>query len=112
MAVEFDTVGLRKGSACVICYEKEGDHVLLPCGHGGYCGGCAHSFLSLPPPARLCPICRAALTRAVKVPMNTEIGAVVDVDMAQGAAQMSSSAVPSAGPGDGGTNHFVPPDME
>ena len=49
--------------------------------------GCrAHTFLSLPAPARLCPMCRAALTRVVKLLLDTAIGAEVDVDTAEGAA--------------------------
>lgn len=38
MAIEVDTGGFKKGTACFGCYEREGDHVLLPCGHGRYCG--------------------------------------------------------------------------
>ena len=53
-----DTQGLEKGTACVICMEMEGDHVLLPCGHGGYCGACARTLLAReePNPSSTCPI--------------------------------------------------------
>ena len=69
-----DSRGLPSESACVICYEREGDHVLLPCGHGGYCGGCAHTLLKHPPPSRLCPVCRAQLGGIAKVHLGTPIG--------------------------------------
>ena len=69
-----DTCGLPTDAVCVICYEREGDHVLLPCGHGGYCGGCAHRLLKYPPSSRLCPVCRAKLGGVAKVSLATPIG--------------------------------------
>ena len=72
-----DTCGLRHDTACMICFENEADHVLLPCGHGGYCGTCSHTLLcSGPPTVRVCPMCRTPLFAAVCVPVDTPIGAI------------------------------------
>jgi hypothetical protein len=70
-----DTQGLKKDTVCVICFERDGDHVLLPCGHGGYCGACAHTLLLQPHRSRLCPICRARLGSVAKIDLNIAIGA-------------------------------------
>lgn len=69
--LEADTCGLNADTACLICYEREGDHVLVPCGHGGYCQQCAHKVLTNPIATRLCPICRAGLSAIVKVSLDT-----------------------------------------
>ena len=74
-----DTQGLKKGTACVICFERGGDHVFLPCGHGGYCGACAHKLLRQPKRSRVCPICRGDLGSAARVDMNTAIGSAGNV---------------------------------
>ena len=76
---EVDTRGLLRDTICVICMDKEGDHVLLPCGHGGYCGGCAHTLLKQARRTRLCPICRAALRAAARVHLSTPVGEEGDV---------------------------------
>ena len=49
--------------------------MLLPCGHGGYCGDCAHKLLSQAAPKRLCAICRDPLAAIVKVHSGTAVGA-------------------------------------
>jgi Zinc finger, C3HC4 type (RING finger) len=59
-------------SACLICFESEGDHVLMKCGHGGYCTVCAHKLFVRPP--SLCPSCRGPLTGVVKVDLGTGVG--------------------------------------
>ena len=73
--------------------------MLLPCGHGGYCGACAHSFLALPLPFRLCPVCRAALTQVVRVRLSTLVGAVMmieaNVSPRRGPSQQSTSGLPA-----------------
>ena len=78
-SMDVDTCGLKYDAACTICYENEGDHVLLPCGHGGYCGECAHTLITLPPAQRLCPICRSELQIISKVQLSTPVGAQADV---------------------------------
>ncbi|NJR43614.1 MAG: RING-HC finger protein, partial [Akkermansiaceae bacterium] len=59
--------------------REGGDHVLLPCGHGGYCGDCAHTLLGYRPPKRVCPMCRTSLTSVAKVTLSTPIGAEAEV---------------------------------
>lgn len=73
-AADEDTCGLKNDSSCVICYEYEADHVLLPCGHGGYCRSCTHTLMTQPAPNRLCPVCRSRLGAAVQVSLATPIG--------------------------------------
>lgn len=77
--LDADTCGLKKGTACTVCFEQEGDHVMVPCGHGGFCGGCAHKLLSQASPARRCPLCRVQLTSIVKVPVDTKMGSQIRV---------------------------------
>lgn len=103
--MDLDTCGLRKGTACVICFERVGDHVLLPCGHGGYCGTCASSVFSGPAPTRLCPLCRAELTKVVQVQLSTPIGAAVEVSDESSQARAVSSI-------ESRTAHFVAPRLE
>ena len=69
-----DSCGSAAEHACVICYENEGDHVFLHCGHGGYCSTCAYKLLAAP--RGLCPVCRAALSAVCKIPQDTPIGDV------------------------------------
>ena len=55
--------------------EREGDHVLLPCGHVGYCGACERRLiLNEQPTTRVCPMCRGGLEAAVKIPLDTLVG--------------------------------------
>ena len=46
-------------SLCRICYDREADIVLLPCGHLATCGQCASA-------CRDCPMCRRAIEQSVK----------------------------------------------
>lgn len=56
----------------MICYDNIADHVVLPCGHGGYCGTCASKVFKKP--SQVCPVCRGALSAIVRVPVDTPIG--------------------------------------
>lgn len=68
--------------------------MLLPCGHGGYCGSCAHTLLYQPNRARLCPICRARLGSIAKVDLGTAIGASANVlEASVGLVEPSSESV-------------------
>lgn len=67
-----DSCGLKADHACVICFENEGDHVFLKCGHGGYCSTCAYKLLI--GTSALCPVCRAALSAVGRVPLDTPVG--------------------------------------
>ena len=62
---------------CIICFEHTADHVLLACGHGGFCRLCALKLLVRPP--HHCPTCRTLLEGAVRVPAGTQIGGHADV---------------------------------
>ena len=53
----------RAGSAvreCTICCSAVQDAVLQPCGHGGFCFGCAKRLFA-PPQRGNCPLCRASV---------------------------------------------------
>eukprot|EP00892_Ulva_mutabilis_P004260 jgi/Ulvmu1/2205/UM013_0051.1 len=58
--------------SCVICYDGAADHVVLPCGHGGYCRACAVKVFVRPPSQ--CPVCRERLKAVVQVSLDTPIG--------------------------------------
>lgn len=58
--------------SCMICYDAAADHVVLPCGHGGYCKSCATKVFVRPPSQ--CSVCRTRLTAVVKVSLDTPIG--------------------------------------
>lgn len=76
---------------CVICFEEPGSHVLLPCGHGGYCSSCARTLLSLPLASRLCPVCRTGLKTIADVSLDTPIGGVSKVLRGFGARGMADA---------------------
>lgn len=76
---------------CVICFDEPGSHVLLPCGHGGYCSSCARTLLSLPLPSRLCPVCRTGLKSIADVSLDTPIGGVSKVLRGFGARGMADA---------------------
>lgn len=65
---------------CVICYERVADHVLVPCGHGGFCGPCAKEMCSghaapyTVEEGHVCPVCRAPVDAVVKVSPDTKLG--------------------------------------
>jgi hypothetical protein len=68
--IKADTQGL--GKACVVCFDHVGDHVFLPCGHGGYCSTCCLALCKQH--SRLCPVCRACINIIVYVADDTPIG--------------------------------------
>ena len=49
--------------ACSICLENERSHIFLPCGHGGFCEGCALRGVR----RNRCFTCRANVQSSVKV---------------------------------------------
>ena len=65
---------------CVICYDAIGDHVMMPCGHGGYCGRCASDMCTGrsaphdPAAGHVCPVCREPVEEVVRVHLGTSIG--------------------------------------
>ena len=64
--------GARSDAACMICFEKTADHVMIPCGHGGYCAACASKlFHSKGQP---CAVCRGRMSAIVRVPVDTPVG--------------------------------------
>ena len=66
--------------ACVICYDRHGDHVMVPCGHGGYCRSCAKKMCSGKAPpyshthGHMCPLCMTPVDAVVKVSLDTPKG--------------------------------------
>ena len=45
----------REDEKCKICYENEGDYLLVPCGHKGLCSRCCDKILTS---SSQCPICK------------------------------------------------------
>ena len=66
---------------CVICLENPADRVLIPCGHGGYCGPCTKKIWESG--VKLCPVCRCDLVAVVRVPVDTPIGKRARVALSQ-----------------------------
>lgn len=66
---------------CIICFERTADHVLLHCGHGGFCKMCACRLLVRPP--HQCPSCRALVFGAVYASPSTAIGGHADIPALQ-----------------------------
>lgn len=46
----------RKQHTCVVCMDKEVDHVMVPCGHLCVCGSCAGALKH--EKMNACPVCR------------------------------------------------------
>jgi uncharacterized CHY-type Zn-finger protein len=67
-------------STCIICYNGVPDHVMLPCGHGGFCGRCVRGMcMGRVPPYKVrsgheCPVCRAPVDTVAKVHLGTRVG--------------------------------------
>lgn len=63
--------------ACVICFDDLGDHVMVPCGHGGYCHSCSKKMCSGSAPpfshkhGHMCPLCMTPVDAVVKVFLDT-----------------------------------------
>ena len=62
--------GEFEGELCWICCNGARDAVLLECGHGGICYGCAVKCARKRPP--LCPMCRQRITRVVQLDEGKE----------------------------------------
>ena len=65
--------------ACVICFEKAKNAVLLGCGHGGICYNCS---IDVYVTSGLCPFCRQDVSQIVMIGLGTTPGqerAVVQV---------------------------------
>lgn len=56
-----DTV---KAKACLVCYEAASNAVIMPCGHGGVCAGCAVLVWR---DTGLCHLCRKRIESVVEV---------------------------------------------
>ena len=69
-----DSASSSDGNAngCVICFDGVPDHVLMNCGHGGYCKTCAHKVFVRPP--NQCPHCRTPVVGVLCVPLDTNVG--------------------------------------
>jgi len=50
--------------ACVVCFEEQRTHVLVPCGHFCLCAACSVSIMRR---SMGCPVCRAPFELAMKV---------------------------------------------
>ena len=48
--------------ACVVCLDEAKTHILIPCGHQCVCGPCSERLAQ-----GHCPVCRTAVTMAVRV---------------------------------------------
>ena len=65
---------------CVVCLNVVGDHVMMPCGHGGYCRRCARRMCTGraaphdPAAGHVCPVCRAPVEKVTRVHLDTSIG--------------------------------------
>ena len=54
---------LSEETECVICFAAARDCVLVPCGHAHTCMQCGGALAS-------CPMCRAAVERAIRLYAN------------------------------------------
>eukprot|EP01051_Picozoa_sp_SAG22_P000400 SAG22_NODE_10_length_35702_cov_72.266992_21_plen_678_part_00 len=73
-ARQFKRPGSALGAAfdeCAVCYEQNGDAVLLPCGHGGLCRTCADQIAA----RQYCHLCRA---RVLRVALLSDAGLDVE----------------------------------
>jgi hypothetical protein len=55
---------VAEDTACVCCFERERDVVLLPCGHVCLCNECVHTVLER---HGTCPMCRATVVDRLRV---------------------------------------------
>lgn len=57
-------------TTCVVCLERQADHVVVPCGHVCLCGDCAKKVVqkSGKSTEKYCPVGRCEMTAIAKVP--------------------------------------------
>jgi hypothetical protein len=103
---EGNTGSICSDKECVICYDGVGDHVMLPCGHGGFCGKCAEGICtgcaSSAVRAHACPVCRVPIDSVVKVSLGTDIG---ECSSAECALIVQHESNPSQPPSNAGAIH-------
>lgn len=59
---EKELAKLQEAKSCAVCFERDRNTVLLPCGHVVLCGVCARSG-----DIRDCPVCRSRIERVMDV---------------------------------------------
>lgn len=52
---------------CVLCWDREADHVLVPCGHLCLCRNCSRREVLSGGLKGECPVCKSKIDQAVKV---------------------------------------------
>jgi len=64
---------LEDNALCIVCFEKQKNHIMIPCGHICVCGGCKALFErdtasgDSDSDTVLCPICRSAVQNVFKI---------------------------------------------
>ena len=66
------SAGSQDGDLCFICYSGPRDAVLLECGHGGLCFGCATRCMQMR--FQECPICRQPISQIVQLELTERRG--------------------------------------
>lgn len=61
-AAEAASASTTTSSECKVCFERESDHAMVPCGHQALCSVCATAHRW-----EFCPICRAPVSTIIKV---------------------------------------------
>ena len=92
MAVPMGACSASQNNECVVCFGKNVDTCLRPCGHIAMCRNCAASV-------RKCPICRAPISSidpipvaSATIPVPIPIAAASEIN----AGGMPTTAVPMA----------------
>ena len=66
------SAGSQDGGMCFICFSGPRDAVLLECGHGGLCFGCATRCMQMR--FQECPICRQPISQIVQLELTERRG--------------------------------------
>ena len=66
------SAGSQDGDVCFICFSGPRDAVLLECGHGGLCFGCATRCMQMR--FQECPICRQPISQIVQLELTERRG--------------------------------------
>ena len=66
------SAGSQDGDMCFICFSGPRDAVLLECGHGGLCFGCATRCMQMR--FQECPICRQPISQIVQLELTERRG--------------------------------------